>query len=93
MLGERELSKKVATEFKVKMVHNSELKCYFVLDEDYVIIGWMTEDVVIEEWIVEDDVAIGLVNEDDINEIDIHTLEKKHCDASIKLGFEYVVIE
>jgi hypothetical protein len=48
----------------------------------------MTEDVVIEEWIVEDDVAIGLVNED---EIDIHTLEKKHCDASIKLGFEYVV--
>ena len=67
---------KVEKKHNVNVVHNNELKGYFVLDEDKVAIGWIDEE----------DSEQG----DEDEEVEIRALEKKHCEEAKKIGLEYI---
>jgi hypothetical protein len=66
---------KVEKKHNLNVVHNNELKGYFVLDEDNVAIGWIDEE----------DSEVG--GEDE--EVDIRVLAKKHCEEAKKIELAY----
>jgi hypothetical protein len=67
---------KVEKKHNLNLVHVGELEGYFVLNDENVAIGWIEE---------EDSESV-----EENEEVEIHALKEKHCEAAKKIRLEYI---